>query len=580
MPVINTLIAPGGQPLLYFTYQNQFWVLVNDNFLGTGLTMWSSPDGINWTAQGGSQLTAGGVAACYDGAQTVTVWFTPARPLTGTYLQQFDLVAGSWGVPFGNQGLIIPNNAIPAYIAPSGAGFIVVYRVTAFVSFHLYVYAQVWDGSAWGSPIDVSANAEALSGFSGTNVFFSSCTAVLDAAGLLHVIFNTDVSGSAPSWYNRFFYQELSGAGVLQNFQECPGQTGGSNQDIWRMNDQPGAMLFIQGDVIFWGIQRFSYGTDPTPYPSVYLGSPLVNPAWTELGNIDPSNAAHTAGWFPIFQANGGQLYANWLALYATQIRAAITSDAFADFTNATLIDNAATGLPDLFNTGAFIVFGQSLSFATGAVIDEGSIPVYWTGFTTPPPPPPPLFTEPISGGGPPAILCPRPINLYDLCAEDEVRRTKSIDFPKACNIPECLLPWDEDYQPVPAGGVPFNIFGTIETPAAIAGDVLVCSGRVPHGYDGLLTEIYQIYQGSGFQQGSGDIVWRIRRNQIWLKTLGNMPYSLGTPKSPVWLTQGEIMFSGTQFFFFVNVPNLSSMIQVGASTISCGMRGFYWPRG
>ena len=160
MPVINTLIAPGGQPLLYFTYQNQFWVLVNDNFLGTGLTMWSSPDGINWTAQGGSQLTAGGVAACYDGAQTVTVWFTPARPLTGTYLQQFDLVAGSWGVPFGNQGLIIPNNAIPAYIAPSGAGFIVVYRVTAFVSFHLYVYAQVWDGSAWGSPIDVSANAE------------------------------------------------------------------------------------------------------------------------------------------------------------------------------------------------------------------------------------------------------------------------------------------------------------------------------------------------------------------------------------------------------------------------------------
>ena len=134
--------------------------------------------------------------------------------------------------------------------------------------------------------------------------------------------------------------------------------------------------------------------------------------------------------------------------------------------------------------------------------------------------------------------------------------------------------------QPVPAGGVPFYVGGHVATPAPADGDVLVCSGRVPHGYDALLTEIYQIYQGSGFQQGSGDIVWRIRRNQIWLKTLGNMPYSLGTPKSPVWLTQGEIMFSGTQFFFFVNVPNLSGMIQVGASTISCGMRGFYWPRG
>src|SRR5208282_4806693 len=259
------------------------------------------------------------------------------------------------------------------------------------------------------------------------------------------------------------------------------------------------------------------------------------------------------------------QLYANWCADGppfggAAQIRAAITSDAFADFTNATLIDNAATGLPDLSNTGAFIVFGQSLSFATVAVIVEGSIPVYWTGFTIPPPPPPPLFTEPISGGGPPAILCPRPINLYDLCAEDEVRRTKNIHFLKACNIPECLLPWDEDYTPVPAGGVPFYVQGTIATPAPADGDVLVCSGRVPNGYDALLTDIYQIYQGSGFEQGSGDIVWRIRRNQIWVKTLGNMPYSLGTPKNTVWLTQGEIMFSGTQFFFFVNVPNLSSM--------------------
>ena len=134
--------------------------------------------------------------------------------------------------------------------------------------------------------------------------------------------------------------------------------------------------------------------------------------------------------------------------------------------------------------------------------------------------------------------------------------------------------------QPVPAGGVPFYVGGHVATPAPADGDVLVCSGRVPHGYDALLTDIYHVYQGSGFEQGSGDIVWRIRRNQIWVKTLGNMLYSLGTPKNTVWLTQGEIMFSGTQFFFFVNVPNLSGMIQVSASTISCGMRGFYWPRG
>ena len=204
------------------------------------------------------------------------------------------------------------------------------------------------------------------------------------------------------------------------------------------------------------------------------------------------------------------------------------------------------------------------------------------TAGTAPPTPAPAIYPTPqyISGGGPPAVLCPRPINLYDLCAEDEVRRTKRIHFPDPCTIPRNLLAWDEDGAPTPAQAVPFNVQGTIQTPATIAGDVLVCSGRVPLGYDGLLTEIYQIYQGAGFQQGSGDIVWRIRRNQVWLKMLGNNPFSLGNPRNPVGLTEGEILYSGTQFFFYVNVPNLSGMIQIGGSLISCGMRGFYWPRG
>jgi len=200
----------------------------------------------------------------------------------------------------------------------------------------------------------------------------------------------------------------------------------------------------------------------------------------------------------------------------------------------------------------------------------------------------------PIPGGGPASIrgslyvneygeisaACPRPINRYDLCAEQEVWRLKRIHFPPSCNIPKNLGAWDEEAMPIPAGARPFNIQGTIVTPATAAGDVLVCQAQVPTGYDALLSEIYQIYQGSGFSQGSGDIVWRIRRNQIWLKALGNMPYSLGSFKNLVLLTEGEIILSGSVFSYFVNVPNLSGMIQVGASKISCGMRGFYWPRG
>lgn len=380
MSVVTTQITNAGQPLLYFAYQAQFWMLIADDFAGNGMEMWASPDGVNWTLQGGRQTISGLLPAAYfDGAQTITVWYQPGPSLPGSYLIQFDLATGTWGTPFGGQAFFIGNNAAPNFIAayPPSGGFVVVYGTTGVVSFNFPVYAQVWDGVSWGTPIQMSANAEALSGFTPL-VFFNAISAVLDVNSVLHVIFNTAIQGGGPStWVNRFFYQELSATGALQNFQEFPGQ-GSSPQDIWPMNSQPGANLFIDGATLFWGIQRFNQGTDPNPYPSIYKGTPLANPVWTELGNIDPSNVAPTGGWFPIFQRAGGQIYANWLN--RPQVRAAISSDDFVSFANATLIDNSADGLPRLENTGALIVFGTQLSFATGAIINEGASPVYWTG--------------------------------------------------------------------------------------------------------------------------------------------------------------------------------------------------------
>jgi hypothetical protein len=382
MGVVSTQIVETGQPLLFFTYNGSFWMLVADSFHGT-CEMWSSPDGLTWTQQGASLPFYAGIlpAACYDGAQTVTIWYQPGSPANVTDLQQFNLSTGTWGAKFASQGTLIGGYSLPAYIAPYGAGqFIVLYQTTQFISLNQSVYAQIWDGTSWGAGIHVSAGAEALSGFN-AQVFFNSFTGVLDANNVLHVIFNSNIRlGGPATWKNRFFYQEVSAAGALQNFQEFPGQSGAS-QDLWPMNNQPGAMMFIQGSSIYWGIMRYNYGTNPNPYPSIYVGTPLVNPVWTELGNIDPANANVPAGYFPIFQLNGGQLYANWVSNAATQVRAAISSNGFASITNTTLIDNTADGLPNLFNTGAFIVFGSTFSYATGAIITEGGIPVFWTGF-------------------------------------------------------------------------------------------------------------------------------------------------------------------------------------------------------
>jgi hypothetical protein len=216
-------------------------------------------------------------------------------------------------------------------------------------------------------------------------------------------------------------------------------------------------------------------------------------------------------------------------------------------------------------------------TISVAQVVLEVLVPT--VGAPVPPVPPAPT-PQTIVGMGPPSILCPRRLNIYDFCALGEKWRMKRICVERPCNIPTNLLAWEEDGYPTPAGAVPFHIVNSIPTPLPAAGDVLVCSGKVPLGYDGLLTEIFQFFQGGGFQQGSGDLIWRIRRNQIWLKQLGNCIYSLGNPQNPISLTEGQILFSGTQFGFYVNAPNVTGSLIIAGSSVVCGMRGFYWPRG
>jgi hypothetical protein len=177
-----------------------------------------------------------------------------------------------------------------------------------------------------------------------------------------------------------------------------------------------------------------------------------------------------------------------------------------------------------------------------------------------------------------------RQLNQYDDCALAEVLRFRKINLPPLCVMPEGVdpyaMPWDEDYGGYPEQIVPFNKTGGITTPAPIAGDQIVFSFRVPSGYDGLMTALYFQYSGSGFSQGSGDIIFRIRKNQVFLKDLSNTFYLLGAPRLPVPMTQGAVLLSNQLVSLIVNVPNLSGNIQVGQSTVFGGLIGFFWPRG
>jgi hypothetical protein len=142
------------------------------------------------------------------------------------------------------------------------------------------------------------------------------------------------------------------------------------------------------------------------------------------------------------------------------------------------------------------------------------------------------------------------------------------------------LLPWDDDFAAIPAWAIPFRAVAGITTPDTASGDNVVVSLHVPSGYDGFLTGLFWHYSGTGFSQGSGDIIWRLQINRRYVKDLGDVPFELGSPVLPLPLTDGQLLLSDWTVSAIVNVPNLSSMIQVGASTITAGLLGFYWPRG
>lgn len=55
----------------------------------------------------------------------------------------------------------------------------------------------------------------------------------------------------------------------------------------------------------------------------------------------------------------------------------------------------------------------------------------------------------------------------------------------------------------------------------------------VPQGWSGVIKGIMQFYQGTGFVEGSGDIVWRLRVNSVYPIGYGDMRTTLGSTDQP-----------------------------------------------
>ena len=175
--------------------------------------------------------------------------------------------------------------------------------------------------------------------------------------------------------------------------------------------------------------------------------------------------------------------------------------------------------------------------------------------------------------------------NDFDTCLAREWRLFHQID-PTAMSCgrkPSCFLEGFEakEWVDPPHGFIRFNPDKAIPLPDPVSGDVTIFSFRVPIGFDGILLGQYHGYAGLGtFIEGGGDLAWRVRVAGRYLRDMGNMLVSLGSPQQISPCPGGLWLHSGNLVEYIVTAPNTSSMLPLpGQGNILAGLTGFFFPR-
>ena len=143
---------------------------------------------------------------------------------------------------------------------------------------------------------------------------------------------------------------------------------------------------------------------------------------------------------------------------------------------------------------------------------------------------------------------------------------------------------WPYPWVEMPPGGLPFDEFASIVTPAANSTETLVLSYPIPFGYDGIILAVTNLFTGPGFVEGSGNLIWRIRIGAAALqgtpvRNYSNIRNTLGSLQQPRTVF-GGILVESDQTLQYTVTHAIGSPIVPAGTRIICNVAGFYWPRG
>lgn len=106
-----------------------------------------------------------------------------------------------------------------------------------------------------------------------------------------------------------------------------------------------------------------------------------------------------------------------------------------------------------------------------------------------------------------------------------------------------------------------------------------VLSFTAPIGYDGIANRLINFFTGTGFAEGSGGIVWRVKVGNKYARNLGSILFTYGSLNDPYIIPgTGIPIVSGQTVTYYVSVP-ASSSIGGASPQFVCAVMGWFWPR-
>ena len=128
-----------------------------------------------------------------------------------------------------------------------------------------------------------------------------------------------------------------------------------------------------------------------------------------------------------------------------------------------------------------------------------------------------------------------------------------------------------------PAEFIAVDVVGYVALPA-VGAQAIVVQFQVPTGMNGIIESYGNNFIGGGFNEGSGNVIWQIFRDQalsVPVKGYSNILASLGSPAAPTRHPSGFRVFENE--FITLVVKNVAVVV---AGQLSGGrFMGWYYPK-